>query len=132
MPFLFSGFWSKEAILHAAHAWDVSHLPLYFGLTAVVLTAFYMTRLVAGTFFGKPRSHSAGLAEESPAVMTVPLVILAFGAVVAGLVALWREALLVQAVLRGHTVGYRSHPQLARFRAQERPMAAIAAKNICS
>src|SRR5262249_9000868 len=54
---LFSGFWSKEAILHAAHAWNVSHLPLYAGLAAVVLTAFYMTRLVAETFFGAPRSE---------------------------------------------------------------------------
>ena len=43
-----------------------------------------------------------------------------------GLVALWREALLAQAVLRGRTVGYRSHPQLARFRAQARPVATIA------
>jgi len=32
-----------------------------------------------------------------------------------GLVALWREALLAQAVLRGRTRGYRHHPQLARF-----------------
>jgi NADH-quinone oxidoreductase subunit L len=87
VPFLFSGFWSKEAILHAAHAWDVSHIPLYFGLTAVVLTAFYMTRLVAETFFGKPRSHAAGLAHESPAVMTVPLVILAVCAILLSLLA---------------------------------------------
>ncbi len=87
VPFLFSGFWSKEAILHAAHAWDVSHIPLYFGLTAVVLTAFYMTRLVAETFFGKPRSHAAGLAHENPAVMTVPLVILAACAILLSLLA---------------------------------------------
>lgn len=33
-----------------------------------------------------------------------------------GLVALWREALLAQAVLRGRTKGYRHHPQLDRFR----------------
>lgn len=33
-----------------------------------------------------------------------------------GLVALWRESLLAQAVLRGETKGYRSHPQLIRFR----------------
>lgn len=42
-----------------------------------------------------------------------------------GLVALWREALLAQAVLRGRTVGYRHHPQLARFRACDSPRAAI-------
>ncbi len=42
-----------------------------------------------------------------------------------GLVALWREALLASAVLRGETEGYRHHPQLARFRAHDRPLAAI-------
>jgi len=43
-----------------------------------------------------------------------------------GLVALWREALLAQAVLRGRTKGYRHHPQLERFRAQPSSVAAIA------
>jgi len=42
-----------------------------------------------------------------------------------GLVALWREALLARAVLRGRTVGYRHHPQLERFREHARPRAAI-------
>ena len=59
VPFLFSGFWSKEAILHAAHAWPASQLPFYAALLAVVLTAFYMTRLVAEVFLGRPRSESA-------------------------------------------------------------------------
>lgn len=44
-----------------------------------------------------------------------------------GLVALWREALLAQAVLRGQTRGYRAHPQLVRFAAQADPVAAIGA-----
>ena len=39
-----------------------------------------------------------------------------------GLVALWREALLARAVLRGGTRGYRHHPQLTRFREQARPV----------
>ena len=43
-----------------------------------------------------------------------------------GLVALWREALLAQAVLRGRTKGYVHHPQLHRFRAQASPCGAIA------
>ncbi|MSU46356.1 MAG: NADH-quinone oxidoreductase subunit L [Lacunisphaera sp.] len=84
VPFLFSGFWSKEAILHAAHEWNVSPLPLYAGLTAVVLTAFYMTRLVAETFFGQARSPAAEHAHENHAVMTGPLVLLAVGAVLLG------------------------------------------------
>ena len=43
-----------------------------------------------------------------------------------GLVALWREALLAQKVLAGATKGYRSHPQLDRFRQSSHPMRAIA------
>ena len=43
-----------------------------------------------------------------------------------GLVALWREALLAQAVLRGETQGYRHHPQLDRFRNQSAMLTAIA------
>lgn len=44
-----------------------------------------------------------------------------------GLVALWRETLLAQKVLLGETRGYRSHPQLDRFKRHEEPLAAIAA-----
>lgn len=44
-----------------------------------------------------------------------------------GLAAVWREALLAQAVLRGQTRGYREHPQLMRFRAAPDPLAAVAA-----
>lgn len=42
-----------------------------------------------------------------------------------GLVALWREALLAQAVLRGETRGYRSHPQLDRFKSHSAPLSAM-------
>ena len=44
----------------------------------------------------------------------------------AGLVALWREALLAQKVLTGTTKGYRNHPQLSRFRQSRNPTRAIA------
>jgi hypothetical protein len=44
-----------------------------------------------------------------------------------GLLALWREALLAQKVLRGKTVGYKNHPQLERFKKHRRPKEAIAA-----
>jgi len=44
-----------------------------------------------------------------------------------GLVALWREALLAQKVLRGKTRGYKHHPQLLRFAETENPPAALAA-----
>lgn len=43
-----------------------------------------------------------------------------------GLVALWREALLAQAVLRGETKGYRNHPQLDRFKNHPAPQTLIA------
>jgi len=42
-----------------------------------------------------------------------------------GLVALWREALLARAVLRGATRGYRNHPQLQRFKLQPAPASTI-------
>lgn len=42
-----------------------------------------------------------------------------------GLVALWREALLARAVLRGETKGYRNHPQLDRFRTRPTPVSAV-------
>lgn len=43
-----------------------------------------------------------------------------------GLVALWREGLLAQAVLKGRTRGYRHHPQLARFQERPSPVGAVA------
>lgn len=44
-----------------------------------------------------------------------------------GLVALWRETLLAQAVLRGETRGYRNHPQIERFKKQRTPLTVIGA-----
>ena len=43
-----------------------------------------------------------------------------------GLVALWRETLLAQKVLRGKTKGYKNHPQLIRFKQHRNPVGAIA------
>ena len=51
-PLFFSGFWSKDAILHAAYGWDVSRVPFYLGSIGALLTAFYMTRQVCYVFFG--------------------------------------------------------------------------------
>lgn len=42
-----------------------------------------------------------------------------------GLVALWRETLLAQAVLLDQTIGYQRHPQVARFRQQPDPLGAL-------
>ncbi|MEI6560798.1 MAG: NADH-quinone oxidoreductase subunit L [Verrucomicrobiota bacterium] len=78
-PVFFCGFWSKDAILHAAHAWPVSQLPFYMAVCAAFLTAFYMTRQMFYVFVGNYRGHAHP--HESPAVMTVPLAILATAAV---------------------------------------------------
>lgn len=85
-PFFFSGFWSKEAILHLAQAWEVSSGPFYLALAGAFLTAFYMTRQMVYVFFGQSRGKGAAQAHESPSVMTVPLVVLAAGAVLLGVV----------------------------------------------
>ncbi len=71
----FAGFWSKDEILLDASL----HFPaIYILLTiAAFLTAFYMGRQVWMVFFGEPRTEAAAHAEESPKVMTVPLMILA-------------------------------------------------------
>jgi NADH-quinone oxidoreductase subunit L len=79
----FSGFWSKDAIL--AEAYHGGRWGLFIiGLVAAFFTAFYMSRLFFLVFMGKPRTHTEP--HESPTVMTLPLIILAVLAVVAGFV----------------------------------------------
>ena len=81
-PIFFSGFWSKDAILEAAHKSDFIKGPYYLLIFGALLTAFYMTRQVSYVFFGQGREQ--GHAHESPRVMTAPLAILAFFAIVLG------------------------------------------------
>jgi NADH-quinone oxidoreductase subunit L len=81
-PVFFSGFWSKDAIVGEAHAWPVSQGPFIMLIMGALLTAFYMTRQVMYVFYGEWRGH--GHPHESPAVMTMPLAILAFFAVALG------------------------------------------------
>jgi NADH-quinone oxidoreductase subunit L len=82
VPILFSGFWSKDAILESAHGWTVSQVPYYLLVFGAVLTAFYMTRQVSYVFFGVNRGEKH--AHESPKSMTTPLAILAFFAMALG------------------------------------------------
>ncbi len=84
VPLFFSGFWSKDEILHATMTWSPSKIPFVIGLVGAGLTAFYMTRQMSLVFFGKYRGHHP--AHESPPVMTLPLVILAACAVLVGFV----------------------------------------------
>jgi len=81
---IFAGFWSKDGILEAAQHWSVAETPFYLLVLGALLTAFYMTRQVSYVFFGHYRGH--GHAHESPRVMTTPLAILAFFAVLLGFV----------------------------------------------
>src|SRR5580704_17891106 len=98
-PLFFSGFWSKDAILHAAYEWDISRVPFYLGAIGALLTAFYMTRQVCYVFFGTrrrdpapepiPPSEAAAsdpheAAHESPRTMTVPLGLLAIFVILLG------------------------------------------------
>ncbi len=83
-PLLFSGFWSKDAILESAQQWHSGKGPFYLLVFGALLTAFYMTRQVSYVFFGQYRGH--GHAHESPRVMTAPLAILAFFAMALGIV----------------------------------------------
>ena len=78
-----SGFYSKDHIIVAA--FDTN---MIFGVLAVLgagVTAFYMTRLMMMTFFGHKRWEPNVEPHESPAVMTVPLIVLAILSVFAGL-----------------------------------------------
>src|SRR5574341_518946 len=74
--FPFAGFWSKDEIL--ADAFNEGFTAVYWLLTiAAFFTAFYMGRQIWLVFFGKPRHEAAARAEESPKIITVPLMVLA-------------------------------------------------------
>ena len=86
--FPFAGFYSKDAIIDATFAAGtaVGYYAWVCTLLAAVLTGFYSWRLLFLTFHGKPRASAQVMAHvhESPAVMLLPLVVLAIGALVAG------------------------------------------------
>jgi NADH-quinone oxidoreductase subunit L len=81
--FPLAGFWSKDEILLDASK-NYPHV-YWMLLIAAFFTAFYMGRQIWMVFFGKPRTEVAEHAEESPWVMTVPLMVLASLSVVGGL-----------------------------------------------
>jgi NADH-quinone oxidoreductase subunit L len=92
-----SGFWSKDEILAAALVRGQENsfylVLLILGLLGAFMTAFYAFRMIFLTFTGKPRFDTHYLhVHESPAVMTVPLTLLATLAAVAGLVGIPPEA----------------------------------------
>jgi NADH-quinone oxidoreductase subunit L len=84
----FSGFWSKDKIIEAAFIGE-GWRPWVFGTVALLgaaITAFYMSRLFFMTFHGKKRWTDDVHPHESPLVMTVPMMVLAFGSAFLGLI----------------------------------------------
>jgi NADH-quinone oxidoreductase subunit L len=112
---LLSGFWSKDEILSAtfdasALEWSsrgVYALLLICGLVTAGLTAFYSFRAYFLTFWGEVRipQEAGHHAHESPPVMTIPLVILAAGAVFAGAVVGWPQASYIGKILHDYWTG---------------------------
>ncbi|MFW5468518.1 NADH-quinone oxidoreductase subunit L [Knoellia sp. CPCC 206435] len=93
----FSGFWSKDKIIESAFIGE-GWRPWVFGGVAMIgagITAFYMSRLFFMTFHGKRRWVDAREGEreyhphESPLTMTIPMIVLAVGSGVLGLVLSW-------------------------------------------
>ncbi len=80
----FSGFFSKDEILYNALA--KGHLGIWvLGVLVAGMTAYYTFRMIFVVFHGEAHDvHTYEHAQESPSVMTVPLIILAVGAVIAG------------------------------------------------
>ncbi|MBX6368529.1 MAG: NADH-quinone oxidoreductase subunit L [Rhodospirillales bacterium] len=107
---IFAGYYSKDMILEsawAAHS-GVGQYAFWLGIFAAFLTAFYSWRLLFLTFHGEPRADHETMhhVHESPKVMLIPLYVLAFGAVFAGMAGyhyfvgegraeFWRQSLLV-------------------------------------
>jgi NADH-quinone oxidoreductase subunit L len=91
----FSGFFSKDEIL--AHAYEHSTTFYVIGVFTAMLTSFYMFRMMYLTFWGKFRGthEQEHHLHESPATMTIPLIVLAILSMVGGLIG-------VPEVLGGH------------------------------
>ena len=84
----FAGFYSKDMMIEAAYGvhTNVGQFAFWMGVIAAFLTAFYSTRLMFMTFYGKYRGdhHTWDHAHESPAVMLIPLYVLGAGALLSG------------------------------------------------
>jgi len=80
----FSGFFSKDEILSNLF-FSGNYIAFGIGLAAAFMTAFYIFRLISLTFFGKARYDESHVhPHESPATMTIPLIILAILSVIGG------------------------------------------------
>lgn len=96
----FAGFFSKDEILWQAFSSPYGNKALWvIGAITAVCTAFYMTRLMALTFWGKSRVSPDVHPHESPLSMTIPLMVLGFLSVVGGWIGIPHA---IGAVLPGH------------------------------
>lgn len=81
----FAGFFSKDEILWYSFSSPRGHVLLWLaGAVGATLTAFYMTRLMALTFWGKSRVSKDVHPHESPLIMTIPLMVLGLLSVIGG------------------------------------------------
>jgi NADH-quinone oxidoreductase subunit L len=101
--FGFAGFFSKDAIIESAYAGTNGGYAFWMLVIAALFTSFYSWRLMFMTFWGKERGdhHAHEHAHESPAVMTIPLGVLALGAIFSGAI--------------GYGVFFEDHNKVASF-----------------
>ena len=108
-----SGFFSKDEILWGAFAAGAHPMPVLgvVGLVVALLTAYYSGRLLVLTFFGESRvtEHARHHLHESPAVMTLPLVVLALLSIVGGFLPV---PAVVAPVVGGEAHGHAAHAPL--------------------
>ena len=108
-----SGFFSKDEILWGAFAAGAHPMPVLgvVGLAVAGLTAYYSGRLLFLTFFGESRvtEHARHHLHESPAVMTLPLVVLALLAIVGGFIPV---PAVVAPMVGGEAHGHAAHAPL--------------------
>lgn len=103
----FSGFFSKDEILWMAYQEPMGHPAFWIaGVVGAVMTAFYMTRLMALTFWGGSRVSKDVHPHESPILMTLPLIILAILAVIGGWIGIPH---VVSQFLPGHPANHWEH-----------------------
>lgn len=102
----FAGFFSKDEILWQAYASPRGHILLWVaGAIGATLTAFYMTRLMALTFWGESRFSKHVHPHESGSLMTIPLIVLAVLSVIGG----WVGIPHVIGETLGHIPNYWEH-----------------------
>jgi NADH-quinone oxidoreductase subunit L len=96
----FAGFFSKDEILWYAYASPNGGFIFWFiGALGAICTAFYMTRLMALVFWGKSRVAASVHPHESPASMTIPLIVLAGLSIVGGWVGIPES---ISSLIPGH------------------------------